>query len=194
MHAYIGEVPAIFTSAAFGEISRLRTLSTVGLRQKLLQAKLHSQEFQRASSTFCMVSGFRSLHANLARDSMHFVTRPLFRKEDRSTSFPTPRRGMFTNARADADPTRVRADNFALDANAEVPIYNARAAVDFNFKENLVNIDSVLPRWNDEVPYGSFVVIAYTVAVYRANNGNWTLSCNIRWVMLVGVPEEDNSA
>jgi hypothetical protein len=84
-HAYIGDRPAVFISCIFSELCKLQSLSTVGLRQKLLQGKFHSVEWQRFMSFVCMISGFHSLHANLARDSMHFVTRPLVRKEEQMT-------------------------------------------------------------------------------------------------------------
>ncbi|KAH6869346.1 hypothetical protein BKA70DRAFT_1131885 [Coprinopsis sp. MPI-PUGE-AT-0042] len=189
-HAYIGDNPAVFLSCIFSELCKLQSLSTIGLRQKLVQGKFHSQEWERFMAFLCMISGFRSLHANLARDSMHFVTRPLLKKEEQvnGTSFS----GMFTGASAKST-NGIRTDNFSLDANAEVPIYDARYSADFDFMEDLVNIDRILPRWEGEIPYGSFVVVAYTIAVYRANNGHWTLSCNIQWAMIVGIADEEDS-
>jgi hypothetical protein len=73
-----------------------------------------------------------------------------------------------------------------------VPIYDARNTPDFNFKTDIPHVDSRLPRWKGEIPYGSFVAVAYTVAVYRANNGHWTLSCNIQFAIIVGISDEEN--
>jgi hypothetical protein len=67
-----------------------------------------------------------------------------------------------------------------------VPVYDCRSRiVDFNTDLNDL---SAFPLWRQEIPSGSFVVVAHTVAVYKTGNGDWSLSLNVLWVMLVGSP------
>ncbi|RXW11781.1 hypothetical protein EST38_g14074 [Candolleomyces aberdarensis] len=69
----------------------------------------------------------------------------------------------------------------------QVPVYDARNfTVDFD--NDLEHIDE-LPRWRDEIPFGSFTVVAYTVAVYKAQSSKWHVSLNIKWAMVLGIPE-----
>ncbi|KAG2022486.1 hypothetical protein CC2G_000228 [Coprinopsis cinerea AmutBmut pab1-1] len=193
LHAYVGDMPAIFTSCIFSEASCLRSLTNYGLPQNMLQGKFHTQEFERFVGFVCMVFGFRELHANLARDSMHFVTRPISRQED------SPKGGnsdMFSQTRSPstkqvASSSRVVADNFVRESNNDVPIYDARKASDLNFTRDLPSLDKVLPAWRGEIPAGSFVMVGYTLAVYKSNVGNWTISCNIHWAIVIGIARVD---
>jgi hypothetical protein len=76
-HAYVESSPAIFVSAIFSELSKMREPTQHGLPQNMLQGKFHTQEWDRFVAFMCMVFGKRELNANVARDSMHFVTRAL---------------------------------------------------------------------------------------------------------------------
>lgn len=81
----------------------------------------------------------------------------------------------------------LRLANFLL-----VPIYDARGVDAFDFQTDLVRLAEALPAWEGgEVPCGSFAVVGHTLSVYRSQAGNWTLGCNIQWVIVVGVPEDD---
>lgn len=72
-----------------------------------------------------------------------------------------------------------------------VPVYDARRARSFDFQNDLRRLATVLPAWSQgEIPFGSFVVVGHTLSVYRANAGNWTLGCNLLWVIVVGTPED----
>ncbi|EAU83561.2 hypothetical protein CC1G_04817 [Coprinopsis cinerea okayama7 len=176
-HFYVDEDPVIF---------------------KMLQAKFHSQEWERFVAFTCMLVDKPALHANLSRDAISFVTRPVSgnrRDEKDNAAASTPSRGMFTHnpspsTRA-APSNRFNVDNYALDADAEVPIFDARDIDGFNLNSVLPALS--LPAWEGEIPFGSFVVVGYTVAVYRAQSGKWTASCNIHWVIVLAVPcEADN--
>lgn len=65
-----------------------------------------------------------------------------------------------------------------------VPIYDARDHP-FNFASDLDDISSVLPRYQDEIPPYSFVVVGYTLSHYekelRAH-----LATNIQFAILFG--------
>jgi hypothetical protein len=44
------------------------------------------------------------------------------------------------------------------------------------------------PRWEGEIPYGSFAVVAYTTnKFWSATNKGWAVGFNIQWVMVIGV-------
>jgi hypothetical protein len=60
-------------------------------------------------------------------------------------------------------------------------------------KKGLKNIRRI-PLFADgkeEVPEGSAVVVAYTANIYTGENGNKGLSTNIHWVLVLGIPEDD---
>ncbi|KAG2022494.1 hypothetical protein CC2G_000236 [Coprinopsis cinerea AmutBmut pab1-1] len=187
LHAYLDGQPAVCVSAIYSELSFLRTLTHFGLPQNMLQGKLHTQEFDRLVGFFCMAFGIPELHANLARDSMHFVTRPVSR--DTASGGPA---GMFSKSSSPSTKrtvsNRLPIDHFALDSKNDVPIYDARSVTNFDFAKDLPLMESKLPQLVGEVPFGSFAYVGYTATVYKAGTGNWTLSCNIRWVIVIGVP------
>ncbi|KAH6869296.1 hypothetical protein BKA70DRAFT_1104774 [Coprinopsis sp. MPI-PUGE-AT-0042] len=153
----------------------------------------HSQEWERFVGFMATVFGHERLSAQLARDAIQFTTRAHFGKvyEPRSSGGSMSQlfskvKSPSTKGKARAE-TSVTADSFALDFDSEVPIYDARD-VKFDFNEDLGRIDD-LPRWDEEIPYGSFVVVGYTVAVFKSDkNRSWTISLNIHWAMVVGVP------
>jgi len=51
-------------------------------------------------------------------------------------------------------------------------------------------LDKILDRYDDEIPYGSFAVVGYTLSIYKSKAGKSSLSCNIQWVILLGCPED----
>ncbi|EAU91687.1 hypothetical protein CC1G_04455 [Coprinopsis cinerea okayama7 len=160
----------------------------------MLQGKLHSQEFERLVGFVCMVFGMEELHANMAKDSLHFVGRPV---SNRGEGSPDVDNGMFTNTQSPSTKqvrsvaARVNADSYFLESNNNVPIYDAQNAPDFNLSRDLPRLPKALPAWQGEIPYGSFVMVGYTVAVYKSNAGRWTVSCNIQWAIVIGTPVDD---
>ncbi|KAH6880231.1 hypothetical protein BKA70DRAFT_1378236 [Coprinopsis sp. MPI-PUGE-AT-0042] len=155
----------------------------------------HSQEWERFVGFIATVFGHERLSAQLAKDAIQFTTRAHFGKGRsllrRIANFlqvfdATSVKSPSTKGKARAE-TSVTADNFSLDFDSEVPVYDARD-IKFDFDEDLARIDD-LPRWDEEIPYGSFVVVGYTVAVFKSDkNRSWTISLNIQWAMVVGVP------
>jgi len=65
-----------------------------------------------------------------------------------------------------------------------VPIYDARD-YSFNFASDLDNLSSVLPRFRDEIPPYSFVVVGYTVSHYE-KDARPHLATNIQFAILFG--------
>ena len=73
-----------------------------------------------------------------------------------------------------------------------VPVYDARNTQSFNFNTDLPHLADRLPKWNGgEIPKGSCAVVGYTMAKYMSNKGQWSLGCNIHWVMVLGLPDPD---
>ncbi|KAJ2911598.1 hypothetical protein MD484_g8816, partial [Candolleomyces efflorescens] len=70
-----------------------------------------------------------------------------------------------------------------------VPTYDARGSPNLDFDTAMPFLPTLLPPWQyGEIPYGSAVLVAYTMTVYRSNAGNWTLGCNIQFVVVLGTP------
>ena len=66
----------------------------------------------------------------------------------------------------------------------------------FNFEMDLLNHDKVLPPFDDEIPCGSFAVVAYTATTYQSTakkndsiNTQTSLGCNINWMVVLGTPK-----
>jgi len=79
-----------------------------------------------------------------------------------------------------------------------VPVYDAREQ-GFNFASDFDNLDG-LPRFREEIPLGSFVVVAYMMSSYvkyrkgekskaEDPNRDWHLSMNIQFAILFATPE-----
>lgn len=67
-----------------------------------------------------------------------------------------------------------------------VPIYDARQTTG-SFEDALKNLRK-LPRYPDEVPPGSCVVVAYTINTWGKQEGGSmvNVSFNVQWVMVLG--------
>jgi hypothetical protein len=74
-------------------------------------------------------------------------------------------------------------DGYAMLMDYQVPIYDARKC-DKSFYELVPDVDQ-LPHINHELPAGSSAVVAYTANTWGSPI---TVSFNIKWVMLLGVP------
>ncbi|KAH6903576.1 hypothetical protein BKA70DRAFT_1433623 [Coprinopsis sp. MPI-PUGE-AT-0042] len=184
LHAYIGDDHAIGITTIYSETSCLLAPSEKGLKQRFLAGKLHTVEWDRTVGYVCTASGFDELHANVRCDSISFVSRPSKEQAGRGNG-----KGRFKpSASPSKSGGRVRADDFALDATDTIPVYDARIVETWNFYADLPNISSKLPAWSSEIPYGSCVTVAYTISVFRANDGNWTVGFNIKWAMILGTP------
>jgi hypothetical protein len=60
--------------------------------------------------------------------------------------------------------------------------------MEVDFRTDLANMNT-FPRWPGEIPEDSFVVVGYTVAVYKSASGNWSISFNLQWAIILGIPE-----
>lgn len=64
-----------------------------------------------------------------------------------------------------------------------VPIYDAQQHL-FDYANDLEHVDSVLPRFDGEIPAGSFAIVAYTMSTYK-KAANHHLSTNVQFVILL---------
>ena len=64
-----------------------------------------------------------------------------------------------------------------------MPIYDAQEH-QFDYAIDLEHVDTVLPRFEGEIPPGSFVVVAYTMSTYK-KGANHHLSTNVQFVILL---------
>jgi hypothetical protein len=69
-----------------------------------------------------------------------------------------------------------------------VPIYDAHERP-FDYAKDLPSVDSILPRFEAEVPAGSFMVVGYTMSTFR-KAGGYHLNTNVQFVILVHDFEE----
>ncbi|KAJ2915171.1 hypothetical protein MD484_g5222, partial [Candolleomyces efflorescens] len=184
--------PLVAVTAGFLEFSQLTTPSDSGLRQRFVRIIGHTQEWERQQAFTAMSFGFPSLHTQLARDALQISTRALStrRGADSNAGGRSAAQGMFNRNNALASGTsRVSADLFSLPADQPVPTYDARSTPDLDFDTAMPQLTSLLPAWQEgEIPYGSAVLVGYTMTVYRSNAGKWTLGCNIQFVVVLGTP------
>jgi hypothetical protein len=64
-----------------------------------------------------------------------------------------------------------------------VPIYDARQRA-FNYGTDLDNIETILPIFDNEIPSGSFAVVAYTMSSFK-KGADWHVNTNVQFVILI---------
>ncbi|KAJ2920006.1 hypothetical protein MD484_g400, partial [Candolleomyces efflorescens] len=152
--------------------------------RKMLSGVLHSQEMERYVGFLGTVFVREELEAQIYQEALQFSTRP-----------PPPSSPSSSTARPHSSPSvKLRAnssrnsskDAFSLSATDDVPVYDCRSRL-VDFTKVLDDLHS-LPLWRQEIPSGSFVVVAHTAAIYKTAGGGWSLSLNILWAMIIGVP------
>lgn len=67
-----------------------------------------------------------------------------------------------------------------------VPVYDCRD-MELDFSQDLSKLRT-FPVWTEEIPVDSFLVVGYTVAVFKASSKQWTVSFNLHWVIILGMP------
>ncbi|KAJ7626517.1 hypothetical protein DFH06DRAFT_1141828 [Mycena polygramma] len=173
--------------------------------RKWLSGIPHNQDFERLESLFCLVLGEHVLYAQITpKKALSFQTMmspanaaAVQDVEDAFTSAPSD---MFAPVTPSKSPAKAKSPsktwNYTsktlLAAHDKVPIYDARTVV-FDFNSDLSRLSTVLPAFHGEIPFGSFVVVGYTVAGYKASlsaGGERVphLGCNILWAIVCGSP------
>ncbi|KAJ2913796.1 hypothetical protein MD484_g6606, partial [Candolleomyces efflorescens] len=141
-----------------------------------------SAEWERFVGFICSVFDILELDAQIWQEAIQFSTRPsgsYGSGNDKTQSSPSIKVRASRSGQGSSDP-------YSLAASDEVPVYDCRSRI-VDFNTDLDNLSS-FPLWRQEIPSGSFIVVAHTVSVYKTGNGDWSLSLNVLWVMLVGSP------
>ncbi|KAF6759630.1 hypothetical protein DFP72DRAFT_1063974 [Ephemerocybe angulata] len=159
---------------------------------------MHSQEWQRTIGFIRTASGFPYLHGQFARNALQISSRaqasPPPASPDASPDGDSNVRqvpaNMFVNpVPKDSSTPVIVGDTFSLPNDATIPVYDARNTESLDFEKVLPRLAEELPLYTGgEIPFGSFVLVGYTMTIYRAKNNNWTLGCNIQWVVIIGIP------
>ncbi|KAJ7705900.1 hypothetical protein B0H16DRAFT_1345948 [Mycena metata] len=170
--------------------------TNVDRTRKWLSGIMHNQEWERFESTMCLVFGELVLYAQLSsKHALAFQTMMSAASSSSSvsvgecnTQFANAPSDMFSPVKATKAPAK---NNDSL-MHLSVPVYDARKIV-VNFEADLDRLDKVLPLFKGEVPFGSFVVVGYTVSSYKAalSSGGEkmpNLGCNILWAIVCGTP------
>ncbi|KAJ2917233.1 hypothetical protein MD484_g3160, partial [Candolleomyces efflorescens] len=135
--------------------SQLFSRSSSGMRQKSINIRGIEIEWDRLVAFACMVSGHNPIAAQYGMNSLQVATKSDFTKRGDSK---TP---LYT-------------DEWTIDSDDDVPVYDAREAQNFNFLSDVGDIENHLPMWN---------------SANGETSHAWTLGCNIRWVMVLGAPK-----
>ncbi|KAF6754970.1 hypothetical protein DFP72DRAFT_812266 [Ephemerocybe angulata] len=192
LHLYTGDRKiAICLSPVQVKASHILEPSPTGVKQKRINGVFHTQELERTVGFVCTVFGKETLGSQLGREEMQFTTRSVFGDSEPSSSKrfspvkPSPATAPSTSsARA---PTR---DPISLGIDDEIPVYDCRDLA-LDLPRELDRLDS-LPRWKKEVPTNSFAIVGHTITVFNSRSKKqWTVSFNLHWVMLLGIPSTD---
>ncbi|KAF6761868.1 hypothetical protein DFP72DRAFT_841979 [Ephemerocybe angulata] len=192
-------VPFVGVSCGWVERSQIIASSGNGLRQRFISVILHSGEWERTVGFICAASGYPDLHGQLHRDALQFSSRA--QGSLPQTSSPgqppstsgaaAPKRAIPANMfkRSTTASPRVATDTFSLPNDVDIPVYDAREVADLDFHKVLPRLAESLPPFAGEVPLGAFIVVGYTLTVYRAGSGLMNLGCNLLWAIVVGTPD-----
>ncbi|KAJ7766544.1 hypothetical protein DFH07DRAFT_955302 [Mycena maculata] len=165
------------------------------LRLKFVTGIFHAQEFERFVGVICMVFKQKILRAQMYKSAFTFGTKG-FTPEQQATTVPTGSRGVPSPA-AKKSSSRTLASDDSLHWTDEIPVYDGRTT-EIDLKENIDNIDKLLPRFNDfdgEVPNGSCIAVAYTVSQFLNHDSKESVQLNIRFVVVLGTPSlSDNDS
>ncbi|KAJ7983064.1 hypothetical protein DFH06DRAFT_1318523 [Mycena polygramma] len=187
-------------------------LSSTRLR-KWIALLHHNQEYERWQSCACVAAGEQTLYTAMVpcpKVSPAFAVMyqsmlgPDTRTSSRNTSSPavTAPAGMFSpvrSAKTSSSATRpaitspFRASSggagtkYMLRHDETVPVYDARR-VKFDFRQDIANVEGILPLFDGEIPNGSFVVVGSTMGFYKASLGSKgekvaNMGCNLLWVI-----------
>ncbi|KAJ2913328.1 hypothetical protein MD484_g7082, partial [Candolleomyces efflorescens] len=162
-------------AVTLGAVSRsqLFSRSGVGMKQKSIKIRGHEVEWPRWEGFMGMITGQDPLAAQYGMNSIQMSTKSDFTKKEGQT---TP---LYT-------------DEWTIDSDDK--IYDARDDPSFNFAHHASDIADRLPMWNPadgEIPRESCVAVAYSIALFFSQSSQqWTLGCNIRWVLVLGIPEK----
>ncbi|KAF9455270.1 hypothetical protein BDZ94DRAFT_1316425 [Collybia nuda] len=170
----IGQTPAICVMPVSTVVSNI--IQPNSKNYKLLSGYPHGQEIDRVAGVLRMVFGHTKFNAPLAMNVLTFQTLP-----PKATSSPIRNfRGFGSSSTGSS--SRASGSYFS-----SVRVYDARE-VDFNLTRDIDKMES-LPLFEEEIPAGSFAVVGHSISSYEDSvPGEYGLSFNILWVILLGCP------
>ncbi|KAJ7471248.1 hypothetical protein B0H11DRAFT_1919809 [Mycena galericulata] len=176
--------------------------------RKWLSGLFHNQEYERFVSFMCLAFGASTMYAQLLNAAVTFQTAlgPLpgggSGNDITKTGVVSPQKGFVSSSvvRTSLAFEDEGALFYAYISNVVdvvlVPVYDGRTER-INFKTDLGRLASILPKFDGEIPFGSFVTVGYTATMWSAIPSASTstdktkrphLGCNIMWAIVVGVP------
>ncbi|KAJ7196461.1 hypothetical protein C8J57DRAFT_1546682 [Mycena rebaudengoi] len=174
--------------------SVLREGQSIGksMPRKWLTALFHNQEYERFVSFVCLAFNASCVYGQLAHGGVVFQTRMGASKG--AGAFNSIHKSGLVSPQKGSKPAQSIESRTALNFEDKVPIYDARN-VRFDFQTDLSRLSS-LPPFPGEIPFGSFVVVGYSVSGWNAvpavnSDGikHPHLGCNILWAVVFGVPD-----
>ncbi|KAK6974081.1 hypothetical protein R3P38DRAFT_2812267 [Favolaschia claudopus] len=162
--------------------------------RKFISLLFHNQDWERFVSFMCCCFDRRMLHTQMTGKALQFSTKMNTVDAVKQTSV-LDRLNKYTDDPKSGGPSskRTSSKKFSLDYTDDIPVYDARQQ-DFDFNSSLPSLETALPLWpHKEIPEGSFVVVGYTVAIYKGTASGFTektlhLGCNLQWVIVCGTP------
>ncbi|KAJ7761280.1 hypothetical protein DFH07DRAFT_771604 [Mycena maculata] len=193
----IGGTTAVCITLAMAVQSSVTEISSVvnsdkAVKHKFITAIPHGQEIERLAGVIGMVFHKSELKAQIRADVITFGTKSQSSQSAQSSGAVKPRfaTGGSKSFASTSGASSGTAD--ALNADDEVPVYDGRTT-DFDLDEDIDDLENVLSRYEDhegEPPNGACVLIAYTVSQFTDKSKSDAVGFNLRWVVVLGEPEE----
>ncbi|KAJ7229260.1 hypothetical protein C8J57DRAFT_1387555 [Mycena rebaudengoi] len=153
---------------------------------------MHNQEYERFESFVCLAFGAAIVYGQLSNGGLMFQSRMGPPKGTGSAKDITGS-GLVSLQKGYVATPVVTQNSLGFDDT--IPVYDARNRR-LNFQTDLphLNTKDILPLFQGEIPFGSFVVVGYTVTGWQAVPSinidkirHPHLGCNIMWAIVVGV-------
>ncbi|KAJ7258993.1 hypothetical protein C8J57DRAFT_1472215, partial [Mycena rebaudengoi] len=185
---------ATCVSSVMSTESRLVHGRSIGksLPRKWLTGMLHNQEYERFATLICMAFGVAVVYGQLNNGGLMFQTR-LGSPLGTGTAKDISQSGVVSPQKGFSSPMAANRNSLGYEDN--VPVYDAIGkTVNFQTDLALLGKPEGLPLFDGEIPFGSFVVVGYTVSGWNAVPSvnvdkirHPHLGCNIMWAVVLGV-------
>jgi hypothetical protein len=192
--------PVVFVVVTCCTESWLREPRESTYPSKLIKGLGVSQEIQRIYGYFGMACNRKDLHAQLFEGSLDYSTQsesgkcPLRAPLSMSSYLGAGTSGMsepldnYVLTVKDVGTSIARC--FCLSVNDQllaVPVYDGRKTY-FDVNADLGYLDEVLPRFEENIPQHSCVVIGHTTTCYKRRDDGWGVGFNIKWAVVLATP------
>ncbi|KAK7446031.1 hypothetical protein VKT23_014654 [Stygiomarasmius scandens] len=188
--------PAICLFPIYVEASYIKSFAATNTlppkRFHKIDGLLHSHDADRATAVITMLLGEGSsrVGADVYGDVVTWSTR--FERENDNSQYQNR---VYSSSTSGNSSTSNALGSYSLPFDANIPVYDARPVNDvtpaFNFFEDLPTIDTVLRRYDSEIPTGSLAVVASTVTSTtntKIAGVNVKVNLNLRFIILLGIP------